>query len=158
MKTARHPHVLLSDLVMSRHSGASSSQSPNISRHLGASSSQSPNILASRPSSTPVIADTIEDDIENEEDEVGDAYDMNNIPANPSDSFLERLCDENPMEGPSWLFATIKKKKVKRGRGKVTAARKLSTVLSLGSGESSSSVRTTLSFDTSDLSTDRTTG
>jgi len=160
MKTARHPHVLLSDLVMSRHSGAlgaSSSQSPNISRHSGASSSQSPNILASRPSSTPVIADTIEDDIENEEEVVGDAYDMNNIPANPSDSFLERLCDENPMEGPSWLFATIKKKKVKRGRGKVTAARKLSTVLSLGSGESSSSVRTTLSFDTSDLSTDRTT-
>ena len=45
------------------------------------------------------------------------------FPENPSDSFFERLgCD---MDGPSWLFGSVKKNKKRK-----SAAKRLSTLLS----------------------------
>jgi len=59
------------------------------------------------------------------------------FPTSPSESFLEGLVDGNPLEGPSWLFASVEKK-----RRTSRAAKKLSKILSEdGAGGSDSDSR-----------------
>jgi len=72
------------------------------------------------------------------------------FPTSPSESFLEGLVDGNPMEGPSWLFASVEKK-----RRTSRAAKKLSKILSEdGAGSSDSSY----SPEESDLSEENSPG
>merc|ERR1719186_1833957 len=71
------------------------------------------------------------------------------FPENPSESFLEQMCDNDPLEGPSWLFASVHKKKRRS-----SAVRKLSAVWSdseRGSSVGTSGRITTSSLDSSDL-------
>ena len=81
------------------------------------------------------------------------------FPDNPSESFLERMVEDNPLEGPSWLFASVKKKgnRSRGGRGH-TAAKKLSAVMSEeegggGRGSSSLALGSSSNFDSSDIVT-----
>jgi len=71
------------------------------------------------------------------------------FPEDPSESFLEQMCDADPLEGPSWLFASVHKKKRRS-----SAVRKLSCVWSdseRASTMGSSSGRATTSLDSSDI-------
>jgi len=125
LKTQRHPAVVLSDLVAMRHPALPSqyNQEP-VTPHLPTPSPHSKNIIP-----------------------------VTDFPENPSESFLEQMCDANPMEGPSWLFASVQKK-----RRSSNAVRKLSAVWSDGERastmESSSRTKST-SLDTSDLDMSR---
>ena len=73
---------------------------------------------------------------------------MEDFPEDPSESFLEQMCDADPLEGPSWLFASVHKKKRRS-----SAVRKLSCVWSDSERASTmgSSGRATSSFDCSDI-------
>ena len=67
-----------------------------------------------------------------------------NLSTSLTESFFERLGDDNALEGPSWLFASVQKKKRRSG-----AVRKLSCIMS-DLDTSSASV-----LDTSDIPTSR---
>merc|ERR1719186_2115253 len=130
LKTQRHPAVVLSDLVTMNH--------PALPPQYSQLSPHSTPILptpspANKRTSAPVIP-------------------VEEFPENPSESFLEQMCDNDPLEGPSWLFASVHKKKRRS-----SAVRKLSAVWS--DSERGSSVGTTgtsgritpSSLDSSDL-------
>ena len=97
LKTQRHPAVVLCDLVTMKH----------------------PALPPSNVESTPLAAPMISQSSNS-------SHGTSDFPLDPSESFLERMCDADPLEGPSWLFASVKKKKKRRS----SAARKLSVLLS----------------------------
>eukprot|EP00092_Neocalanus_flemingeri_P005808 GFUD01006251.1.p1 GENE.GFUD01006251.1~~GFUD01006251.1.p1 ORF type:complete len:1390 (+),score=406.14 GFUD01006251.1:54-4223(+) len=127
LKTQRHPAVVLSDLVTMNH--------PALPPQYNQPSPHSTPLLPSpsplnRRTSAPVIPVEV-------------------FPEDPSESFLEQMCDNDPLEGPSWLFASVHKKKRRS-----SVARKLSAVWSdneRASTMGSSSGRGTSSLDSSDL-------
>eukprot|EP00092_Neocalanus_flemingeri_P016972 GFUD01018357.1.p1 GENE.GFUD01018357.1~~GFUD01018357.1.p1 ORF type:complete len:1382 (-),score=385.34 GFUD01018357.1:112-4257(-) len=127
LKTQRHPAVVLSDLVTMNHPALPpqySQPSPHSTPLL-----PTPSPL-NRRTSAPVIPVEV-------------------FPEDPSESFLEQMCDNDSLEGPSWLFASVHKKKRRS-----SVARKLSAVWSdneRASTMGSSSGRGTSSLDSSDL-------
>ena len=123
LKTQRHPAVVLSDLVAMNHPALPPQYSPHSTPML-----PNPSPFNKR-TSAPIIP--VED-----------------FPEDPSESFLEQMCDADPLEGPSWLFASVHKKKRRSG-----AVRKLSCVYSDSERASTmgSSGRATSSLDSSDI-------
>ena len=100
-------------------------------------------------STAKILWNNIQSDDDNEE---GDgAVDQAIFPDNPSESFLERMVEDNPLEGPSWLFASVEKKD--------SASKILSAVMSEeeggggGRGSSSLALGSSSNFDSSDIVT-----
>eukprot|EP00090_Calanus_glacialis_P007812 TRINITY_DN16251_c0_g1_i1.p1 TRINITY_DN16251_c0_g1~~TRINITY_DN16251_c0_g1_i1.p1 ORF type:complete len:1069 (-),score=415.63 TRINITY_DN16251_c0_g1_i1:309-3422(-) len=129
LKTQRHPAVVLSDLVTMNH--------PALPSQYGQQPSSTPLLPHPTPSHSPAFKRTSAPIIAAEE-----------FPEDPSESFLEQMCDADPLEGPSWLFASVHKKKRRS-----SAVRKLSAVWSDSERASTmgSSGRATSSLDSSDI-------
>merc|ERR1719318_2249176 len=105
LKTQRHPAVVLSDLVTMNH--------PALPSQYGQQPSSTHLLPHPTPSHSPAFKRTSAPIIAAEE-----------FPEDPSESFLEQMCDADPLEGPSWLFASVHKKR------RSSAVRKLSAVWS----------------------------